>query len=860
MAVPSDASPLQILITAAQQCPAFRQAQIQVARRTRFYYTDRHLAPAFEAHAAQGAQIGEVRDTEAPTVPSARHRPRWQSSFLHVVLPRDNEDLWPVTEVVIHSRYYPVCRLPLDFEQDPAALLVRARTHLGITPNSAWRIPTHCPAEIRCPLHLFLFDYVPWDPWNDVPDEPLATYGLFDLRRLSPDAAPAYDIFQLPAIFDLTWIRQTVREAFPLLPDVAVAYMGEDPVTGACSPCGRTPLITVFPRSRFANSLPGMTAAILDTQALLAIRSGWPRLPPRPDVPGSPAAPSQAAPPRESALHPHNRAARQNTPSLVRFVLDPTGDESLQDLICDGLEQCEVMVFQPDCVMQEVCVPHHLRPQSFFTAIAQGTSCDDRCTLHVPTLAPLVPGCLPSAVLIPPHCHTRRFLFVDARRVCTPPMAPFWIQEVPHVLNPVIIISMLCNAQPCIGTMGAFFVDCISVRGYVELTAKVSLLTVLPAGFDALHMPNPLLNCQALRMRSGFVQQDCRFGPRQSASSSAYALSASYALHSIREEHQPLPPSITSTTTTSTTPVDRARLLCSSGDVRGSYVMAIEGKLIRFHAAAMHGPLVIAALRGEALLEDVLTQLCVQLHDDHALHPGMTFQACERVISDTDWEYSVFLTIRARTGPAAAWIDARPMGLPPFTLTDASLAHACGIPIPPDVCIAVNGAPWMGEQRSLRHCDVVSVRASFFELFTLPLAAVESRVHGFIALLMQQGGPDYPWPVRDPETGHFLQHSLATDFTVVNIRSHWELVRIACRLVPTEGGDYQKCLLVAADIPSFPCTVACRVAPSEAAVDLWYRNLIRPFFGPRRWRNTGLAFGDVTLLFDRCIDATSRRP
>ena len=248
-AVPADASPIQSLYV-AEKCPAFVNTRVLVARRDRFLFTDR---VCFQKPRCSG---------RTPSLPVPRQPVRWQSRFpacLRVLRPRDTEDLWPVTEVVVHSQRQPPQRMQLPFEQSSAHLLEQVRPVVGVSANSVWRLPTHCPAEVGCPLHLFLFERFPWDPWNDPADDTPSVWGLFDVRRTVRPPHPGYVMLELPAIFDFQWVQNALathcRESVP----VAAAYMGDAPITTACSPWGAVPLITVFPRARFTTCVPGMT-------------------------------------------------------------------------------------------------------------------------------------------------------------------------------------------------------------------------------------------------------------------------------------------------------------------------------------------------------------------------------------------------------------------------------------------------------------------------------------------------------------------------------------------------------------------------------------------------------------------------
>ena len=242
------------------------------------------------------------------------------------------------------------------------------------------------------------------------------------------------------------------------------------------------------------------------------------------------------------------------------------------------------MVLQLGSAPFDVSVEPHLTPALFFATIARAAGFGDRCT---PTLAPLVPGHTPFVVVLPAHTAGKRFLLVDARRVRTSSTPAFWLQEAPHVLNPIIALAMLRRAHPELQEIGELFVDSIALRGYADLTNRVTLLTLVPAFTAYTRVPTPLFNCRALRQRIGFAQLDFRFGvdPPTTVGTST---TTSGMFHAILGSN---PIAETSTTTTfmpsSPGSAHRAALLRSSADVRGSYAMSLDGKIIRFMSATL---------------------------------------------------------------------------------------------------------------------------------------------------------------------------------------------------------------------------------------------------------------------------------
>ena len=232
--------------------------------------------------------------------------------------------------------------------------------------------------------------------------------------------------------------------------------------------------------------------------------------------------------------------------------------------------------------------------------------------MHIPKHVPLRPGHPLLAVLIPTDIALdRRFLIVDARRVTDSTATDMWLQESPQVLNPVITLALIRRARPDLHEMGAFYLDCTPIRGYTELTTRVTLLTLMPSSFQLCDLPAVLQNSCMLRRRLGFLQHSARYRSRSSV--------AAYS---------------TTSTTTCTTAV--------TAQERRARAQNIEGKPIRFYICSPAGHVESATLHGDLAMEDVMAQLCIQLADAHALQASLYLRACERVVSDAYSAYSVF--------------------------------------------------------------------------------------------------------------------------------------------------------------------------------------------------------------------------
>ena len=204
VSVPADASSFQILLAAENACPSFRRTRIAVARMEKTLFIDHQPCDPFNNGAAVGAYIGEVRALSNPHAPTGRSTGRWQPRIpgvLNTPAPRSTEDLWPVTEVVVHFSNRGPVRCQLPFTQDVSVLHAQLCQRLAVPATSHFRLPTFCPAEVGCPLHLFLHVPDVYDPWNDPSDVPDRVWALVDVRRCVSPPRPGYIMVQLPHLF-----------------------------------------------------------------------------------------------------------------------------------------------------------------------------------------------------------------------------------------------------------------------------------------------------------------------------------------------------------------------------------------------------------------------------------------------------------------------------------------------------------------------------------------------------------------------------------------------------------------------------------------------------------------------------------
>ena len=516
-------------------------------------------------------------------------------------------------------------------------------------------------------------------------------------------------------------------------------------------------------------------------------------------------------------------------PAVIPLLLSSAPDEEAMDH-----ESEDVLVLCPAREPVLCAIPRLCRPTDFVAYAARSVGLAASSALHIPTFCPLQAGHLVMAIVVPSDVAVeRRFLVVDARRVCGQHAPPIWLQEAPRVLNPVIAIAMLRRLQPALAEIGALYLDCEPIRGYVELTARVSVLTLMPATFAMQRLPTLLQNSRIVRQRPGFAQLYCRY---------------------VAARHAAAANTSTSTTTTTMT----------LNPDRGAQARCLFHKPVRLYVCSPAHHVEVATLHGELNLEDVMAQLCIQMADANQLRPGWTFRASDRVVSDADFGFSVFLITLDTTYVETAWVDARRLGVEPFAiplpcvLTPAVLAAWCGSPLSDTLHVAINGAPWTRRPHALRHTDVVVVAYQLHELWTMPLAALEKRINGISCLIIHQKGP-YPTARMVAFADQTNSGSSRRVFCFSGIRNHSALLRITWQTETCVIGHSARCILVAADFPPIP-VAGSNVAPTATDVNFWYQSRFSQLFGDRTWRDSGLAFGDFSIFFDSALDDTSRRP
>ena len=706
------ASPLDVLIAAERKCPWMQNLRQDVARQARLFLVDRVRKDPFSTHELATAHMAEVSSTLLHVGPTLNPGRRWGGA-VPSILPTLQVDELPHAilrrRIVVHTAEHAPRELDgTGLAAAQMAAHISDRCHLR--PGSLLRLPTFCPFGQGHPLHVFMATSY---------DERLSRldyWGLFDLRSVVAPPRVPFCMLPLPTIFDGLWLQERLCICFPELDGHLVLFMNEQLVQTHCSPQGSVPLFTVFDRRHVGARRPHTPQVLVETTDLLHRCFGRASQNAAADVSG-------AATSGTANATAASTTCRSRAPAYPWQVPTHLESHAMTSGPATGLG-CTFVLIAPLRVPVEHRPRGPLQPPVLCQQAITALGLDMPCTMHIPTLCPSTSGESPFAVLLPAdRRQDMRYVLVDASRVVHPPCCRFWVQLVPNTLSPVSAVATLRRAQPALQVMGLLFLDCRPIRSLIEVGPHVPLLTILPESFAWDSLPSPLLGRLLASRRIG--------------------LSAASVRHDSIGQLDPGPPSCghvrphtaTSTTTTlahlaTSTTTTAPPAGCRSG------AQHVDHKPMRFFIASVSGHVEALTLTGNLPLAEILAQLCWQLKLANAFARGVSYKACDRVLSDLDLGFSVFIATYNPAVGEQAWLDFDPAyRYPsairlPFLLTTDSLFDLCDRSLPTETCVAISGTPWDGQPVQLLHSDVVTVRRHNWQLFSLPLFAFEGRVDG----------------------------------------------------------------------------------------------------------------------------------
>ena len=782
---------------AEASCPWIREPGQRIARYNLYFLADRSRKDPYLTGNLVRAEIGEICDTPTLPGPPAFLGRRWG----RLVTPRLHAlDIANVPadllgrHVVVHTYLSP----PVEVDCDGVAM-ARMQQHLvtacSLPAGALLRLPTYCPVSARHPLHVFL------TTCQDSGASVLDYWGLFDMRAVVAPPRVPWFVLPLPAILDNAWLVERIVMHFPEVERQLAIYMNECLVQTFVSPEGRVPLFTVLDRRATAGGHQQLPPPVVDTTTLIDRWFWGGAVAPTPI--GRVTATAQCA---TGHIPPPARASTSN-----RFPLAvPTHLDS--HTATAGPASCLGCSFE---LIGHLRHAVEFRPRGPLTpAMLCQQAIDDLdlrepCTMHIPTLCPSTPRESPFVVLLPARRdRDDRYVLVDARLVSRPPQSLFWVQRVTQTLSPISVIAALRRAQPSLLTMGLIFLDSRPIRAHTEVGSHVPLLTILPESFAWDALPSPLHGRGLASRRVGLPSLPGRHDgigqpdvAEQDTTSTTTAVGLLYVA--------------CPSTTTSTTVAPGSPSAC-----RGAVAQHLDDKPIRFFVSSPSGRVEALTLTGDLPVTDVMAQLCWQLHQASAFQYGVAFKACDRAFSDVDLGFSVFCATYSPTAGEHAWIDADPACHYPFTvrlpflLTTDSLADLVTAFSNVGTCVAISGTPWNGHPVQLQHADVVVVRHHTWQLFSLPLSSLEQRVEDVSAMILHRIGPSPRRPVQTVSSnGETLQWTPDEDFESFFL--HWRLVQLSWRMAIGADGEYQKCVIVAKDIPSFVVRSGTRWVPRD---------------------------------------------
>ena len=843
--IPGSASPLEALILAERKCAWLLNARQAVARQSRLFLVDHARKDPFQPYELANAHIAEISSTLLHVGPSINPGRRWGGAVPQAI-PTIQVAEVPAAllrrQLIVHTSG----SAPVDVDGtglDTARIREHVIASCGLRLGSLMRMPTYCPFGPGHPLHLF---------FTTSYDERLSRldyWGLFDLRAVLAPPRVQFCVLPLPTVFDNLWLQERLCMHFPELDRQLVIYMNERRVLTHCSPDGSTPLFTVFDRRDIGSRRSQHPQPLTETSDLLHRCFGR-------TVAAADTGSHRLRSPPATLLPAALSASGPRPPTFPWQVPTHLDSHAMTSGPGIGLGNSFILI-APGCAPLAFTPNDALQPLALLQLAMSRLGLHVPCTLHVPTLCPSTPTESPFVVLLPAARHRNdRYVLVDASRVAHPPLSQYWVQQVSDTINPVSAVATLRRAQPSLRVMGLLFLDCRPIRSLVAVESNVPLLTILPESFAWDSLPSPLLGRLLASRRmalsatpgrhDGIGQPDQAAAPSSAASTQAATSTTTTQVFSF-------------STATTTVPPRNAAV------ADGANAQRICDKPLRFFVASTSGHVEALTLTGDLPIDEVMAQLCWQQQLSTTFVRGASYKACERVMSDIDLGFSVFISVFSPAVGEQAWLDFDPAyRYPtvirlPFLMTTDSLFDICGRSLPTDTSVAISGTPWDGLPVYLQHSDVVVVRRRSWQLFSLPLFAFEPRVDGISSLMIHQVGPNELLPINTlTEDGHFVRWT--PDFDFESLQVHWKLIRMGWPVSHTSEAHYQPCLLVALDIPPFAVHAGTRYAPRDFDVNLCYRTHLSHIFGNRRWRDSGLAYGDLSVMFDRHMDTHGRRP
>ena len=560
----------------------------------------------------------------------------------------------------------------------------------------------------------------------------------------------------------------------------------------------------------------------------------------------------------------------------------------------DPIELHKIRLFvtrgRPACI--------HVEPTTRLDRIAEYATivsfADDRGRLYWPPFIPAIPGAVPTALYVTPEAadEAPRWAIADIRRVGHPPLLPFQTVPLPHVVDVASALSLLRHELPSLRPVSHIYLDDRALTDVPQATDTVTTLTLLGVSSrDGDSIPEPAIdvNLDFMERRIARLSLFNAYPPApwpsrldsgtDRATSSSITedrtdSSASFHSGSIPEDldndptmQLPLrdlgatsstttaaaglcindPP----TTTTSTPAMDFAAMDSPrprQSNVVSSHADVAKAPVCVFAACGHSQPTQVNSLTTISAA-DVLSR-CTSTFSNMGLLPD----AAHWILSQRahwlhDGRLAAFLTTGWGTLEPAystVWIEPGHRWTTPFTIglplvaERSHLLTRLALPHIELLVVTVNGVIWDGTARPFFNGDVIQLRSTWHRLGTLPVNALDDRIHGLLAI---QCGCDGPTGVRDSSLTPLYRDACYYQFF-----RQWEAAFLE-RFGPS--AVYNNLYLVVHGGFFLRLSLGTRLPPTRADVQAFYDEVFYPTMGYRFMEDAHFSWNDTCVFVAR---------
>ena len=560
----------------------------------------------------------------------------------------------------------------------------------------------------------------------------------------------------------------------------------------------------------------------------------------------------------------------------------------------DPIELRKIRLFvtrgRPACI--------HVEPTARLDCIAEYATIvspfDDRGRLYWPPFIPAIPGAVPTALYVTPEAadEAPRWAIADIRRVGHPPLLPFQTVPLPHVVDVASALSLLRHELPSLRPVSHIYLDDHALTDVPQATDAITTLTLLgTSGRDGDSIPEPALdvNLDLMERRIALLSHFNSYPPApwpsrldlgtDRATSSSITedrtdSSASFHSRSIPEDLDNDPAmelplrnlGATSSTTTAAAGLCISDLPTTTTSTPAMDFAALDSprprqcNVVSSHADIATAPVCVFAACGHSQptqvnvlttisAADVLSR-CTSTFSNMGLLPD----AAHWILSQRahwlhDGRLAAFLTTGWGTlepDYSTVWIEPGHRWTTPFTIglplvaERSHLLTRLALPHIELLVVTVNGVIWDGAARPFFNGDVIQLRSTWHRLGTLPVNALDDRIHGLLAI---QCGCDGPTGVRDSSLTPLYRDACYHQFF-----RQWETAFLE-RFGPSDV--YNNLYLVVHGGIFLRLSLGTRLPPTRADVQAFYDEVLYPTLGYRFIEDAHFSWDDTCVFVAR---------